>query len=780
MKRGRCFVNSIELNLPFSILKEITSKNEHEDVTSLFWKGQCFESDSSCIFSTQICENKFKVQIRNTNIALKGCKLSCTITDIESTEYLDWDCPEKTIKEKKQPIQADDGEIINHQGAAKRKRGRPKGTTKRLSLGKSLENDKTTLNAEVSHNSGIDNAPKKYGLRGVKLSQAVMRAEMGSAYKEKESDNTNKCSDIHEESKNLVQSGQAVETVDVSTNNEEILKTDVHVGEDENVVDDDKDADYIGNDYVGYISEDEEFEPVNIKRKFGSLVTKNRQRKRIKIDIGDVNIPKYKPKTRFFKNKGCKYCKKLFYHYIGVEEHVRKYHMKELDVQSYLEELKNLRIEKCEICNKTFNNRYHLIEHEKRTHLENASVKCFKCNKIYKNVQSLKNHIKAVHSVIGQPFACHLCAAKFKWSTTLKQHIEEIHEGKMKAVCKHCGKKFPRQNLLNRHMRIHGVDQSKRLCCKHCGRGFWYEHNLQRHVKIIHGPHEENFHCSYCGKGFNMKSAMVTHVQQVHFNIFPYRCIDCNVGFKRSKLYRLHMMKEHAVVDCNALKTNVRHFKYGKTEEDLFYCSHCSLSFCYKTKMVEHMHSAHGEDFPYMCTHCNQGFLEKSFLSHHLLMAHNEILPAGETQEEEKNRFQMVTIDINGQKKDLEVESFNLPQPVVIEKTEEVGNIVNVEIKENEILSEENGAQSLFFEVSKGADTIHYVIEQSANGDPTILPQELANLLLAAEQSLQGANEESTDDTQLLSHDHEVTDSTQIITVPSLKIDEVDCVEENV
>jgi hypothetical protein len=86
------------------------------------------------------------------------------------------------------------------------------------------------------------------------------------------------------------------------------------------------------------------------------------------------------------------------------------------------------------------------------------------------------------------------------------------------------------------------------------------------------------------------------------------------------------------------------------------------------------MHSAHGEDFPYMCTHCNQGFLEKSFLSHHLLKAHDEIMPADETKEEEKNRFQMVTIDINGEKKDLEVESFNLPQPVFIEK---VYNCIN-------------------------------------------------------------------------------------------------------
>jgi DNA-directed RNA polymerase subunit RPC12/RpoP len=73
-----------------------------------------------------------------------------------------------------------------------------------------------------------------------------------------------------------------------------------------------------------------------------------------------------------------------------------------------------------------FTSPIYLIEHEKRSHLENASVKCFRCGKLYKNVQSLKNHIRAVHSVIGQPYSCNQCTAKFKWSTTLKQHIEEI------------------------------------------------------------------------------------------------------------------------------------------------------------------------------------------------------------------------------------------------------------------------------------------------------------------------------------------------------------------
>jgi hypothetical protein len=84
------------------------------------------------------------------------------------------------------------------------------------------------------------------------------------------------------------------------------------------------------------------------------------------------------------------------------------------------------------------------------------------------------------------------------------------------------------------------------------------------------------------------------------------------------------MKQTHPDVTSEPPKYLRGRYKYGKSDEDLFFCSHCRMSFCYKARLVEHMHFAHNDSFPFVCDHCSQGFVEKSFLLHHLKYAHNQ------------------------------------------------------------------------------------------------------------------------------------------------------------
>lgn len=251
---------------------------------------------------------------------------------------------------------------------------------------------------------------------------------------------------------------------------------------------------------------------------------------------------------------------------------------------------------------------------------------CQRCRKTYKNFQTLRNHIRYVHKTPGQQNHCKLCPAKFKHMSVLKQHIDEIHNKKISFTCAVCKKEFARRNQYNRHMLCHSEDKSKRLKCPHCEKRFSFKYNLSRHIELVHKPSTESFHCSYCGKGFNLKAAMVSHVQQVHFNIYPFQCSvdDCKMGFSRQKHLLEHMQQSHSDVAFKPKQYKRGRFKYGRTDEDLFFCSHCRISFCYKAKLVEHMHFAHNNAFPFVCNECSQGFVEKTYLLHHLKHAHNQ------------------------------------------------------------------------------------------------------------------------------------------------------------
>lgn len=268
---------------------------------------------------------------------------------------------------------------------------------------------------------------------------------------------------------------------------------------------------------------------------------------------------------------------------------------------------------------------------------------CQQCRKTYKNFQTLRNHIKYVHKTSGQQNQCKLCPAKFKHKSVLKQHIDEIHNKKISFTCAVCKKGFARRNQYNRHMLCHSEDKSKRLKCPHCEKGFSYKYNLTRHVELVHKPSTESFHCSYCGKGFNLKAAMVSHVQQVHFNIYPFQCSvdDCKMGFSRQSHLFEHMQQSHADVAFKPEQYTRGRFKYGRTDEDLFFCSHCRISFCYKAKLVEHMHFAHNNAFPFVCSECSQGFVEKTYLLHHLKHAHDQCVDDKAVEEAGKDDAEM-------------------------------------------------------------------------------------------------------------------------------------------
>ena len=379
-------------------------------------------------------------------------------------------------------------------------------------------------------------------------------------------------------------------------------------------------------------SDDDFIPPVKRKKGRPKLTKKDitpRFKKRSLIDIG--NVPTFERRKRNNEKKEeCRICTKKFCDYTGLFEHVKKRHGMSDECKVYLEELKELKVVTCKFCGVKLADRTLLFAHEDREHRQNTIVDCFRCQKSFRNIANLRNHVRSVHILKGEKSKlCHLCPAKFKWTATLKQHVDEIHEGNRHAKCEICHKVFYSNSQLRRHERCHGLHQSKSVICQQCGKRFLFAHNLKRHVASMHGARQEIYHCSYCGRGYRTKTSMVSHVQLVHFNLFSYSCKQCQSSFPRSKMLVDHMFSAHKVVNYQVTQNPKERYKYRKNADDLYFCSYCSKGFHFKAEMVDHIHTTHADMFPHQCDQCNQGFLLPTFLLNHRLKAHGKFNTLG-------------------------------------------------------------------------------------------------------------------------------------------------------
>ncbi|KAL3848346.1 hypothetical protein ACJMK2_019214 [Sinanodonta woodiana] len=627
------------------------------------------------------------------------------------------------------------------------------------------------ISAEIKAEFLQEAEGKRYSLRGVKLCREIMEAEKGIYGR-----HSNESKDNEKET--IVKT----ENVSVQPNNESATQEKIETAcdiQDEDYLPDLDEYPEMDND-KDFVSEQHYKSRRGCRKsKLLKLVESKdlSMRKRQKIDLGDV--PKFERRKRNnLRTAECDICHKRFCDYTGVDEHVRKFHKNNNKFESYLEVLKDLKVMKCNTCGLPFQDRYLLQGHEDREHIKNVVMVCNQCGKKYKNLTSLRNHVRAVHILHGvKGHLCHLCPAKFKWSSTLKQHIEEIHEGKMHAECKICAKKFFRPAQLKRHERIHGLDESKRLFCSQCTKSFLFECNLQRHMQVVHEPQTEKFHCSYCGKGFHQKNSMIAHVQLLHFNLFPFTCKMCKGMFPRSKMLKDHMVLAHKQINYEVTDNPKERFKYNRTTEDLFYCSYCCSSFHYKAKLIDHVHTAHADAFPYKCVSCTQGFLEVGFLMNHRKKAHGvaevdgvieekmersgvpieeQIIrvvdgksnPDGRIiclqnshSEETHEATQTVASNISGQIVVTQEQPLEASGSGQVLSADDVQYVTEIESEGGITLSESvTAAASLLVEVASGNNTYHYYIQATdsleVNDGSTNVAQDIANLLIAAEQSI--------------------------------------------
>ncbi|KAK7788748.1 hypothetical protein R5R35_014436 [Gryllus longicercus] len=299
----------------------------------------------------------------------------------------------------------------------------------------------------------------------------------------------------------------------------------------------------------------------------------------------------------------CEVCGCQFTHVYNRDRHIRKRHKdlnkngnsklsaflkKKLGLKSNSQSVNNTNMEWCcSHCSLGFDSlrvlNIHTLSHGNREFMfDNENLKCPQCCEEFITKKELVDHVAEHGKLLSQ--------------TRLRGSSNPAKPWK----CELCYKSFATEDRLQRHMLVHGAEESKPLQCDICYKRFLNNSALACHIKI-HTAEKKMFECPICKMVFEQVLSLKEHVH-CHSENGVYTCPQCNKVFD----------------DFNQIRKHVRAFHSSKS----FPCSLCEKVFPRPDKLKLHMlrHSDHRE---FLCANCGKQFKRKDKLKEHMKRMHS-------------------------------------------------------------------------------------------------------------------------------------------------------------
>ena len=253
-------------------------------------------------------------------------------------------------------------------------------------------------------------------------------------------------------------------------------------------------------------------------------------------------------------------------------------------------------------CGKSFGERTRLKYHQKICKAPEGMfdlnsnpprIKCNKCDSMYMENLSLRNHYNRHHGKNSMVFGCKFCDEGFVSLISRNHHIRTKHPNEDPNQCHLCKKTFSKPSNLTKHMKIHlkepfekpKIDKPFKCNRKGCDQSYGSKQNLIRHFlkcqapKVTEKPlRQAKLKCEICHLLFEYKVGLTRHVEREHNSSSAkiYKCGSCDVTFTSIITRNNHMRLKHPDVNCHSCV-----------------CQICKKTFARSDNLKKHLKNVH-------------------------------------------------------------------------------------------------------------------------------------------------------------------------------------------
>ncbi|XP_063983879.1 zinc finger protein 62 homolog [Diachasmimorpha longicaudata] len=288
----------------------------------------------------------------------------------------------------------------------------------------------------------------------------------------------------------------------------------------------------------------------------------------------------------------------------------------------------------CKYCQENFCVKKLLRLHQNKEHRQDmmddetvVKMSCEYCMKVFVDKKIYYDHVYLHSRSLVYRYPCDFCEKDFGSSSSLKNHIEAIHDKIPKYECRTCKKKFFNKKNLQTHERIH-----LKLHCKRCRKKFETVELVNQHMKDVHDvplKAKRFYTCPHCDRKFTRRSIMEDH-KNTHSGKTPQTCPICHKKFRTYAARWAHFQRHGSdgfFCDyCQKKFINKRHLKthimgHRPSEEWPYICEICGARFPQIFRLTNHRRKHTGEK-KYLCDVCGAKYVQKSHLDKHIRKLH--------------------------------------------------------------------------------------------------------------------------------------------------------------